>query len=127
VTAEYTLDDDGTVKVDNRCLDEDGEPAQAVGQGIPDEERAGRLEVTFLPEGLRWIPFTKADYWVLKIDSDYRYALVGTPDHEYLWLLGREPVMDAGVREEYLAEARSQGYELGGWIEPAQSGRRVDV
>lgn len=127
VTAEYSLDDDGTVKVDNRCLDEDGEPTQALGQGIPDEEHPGRLEVTFLPEGLRWIPFTKADYWVLKIDPDYRHALVGTPDHKYLWLLSREPHIDDETRSAYLAEARAQGYDLEPWIEAAQSGRRVEI
>lgn len=127
VTAEYSLDDDGTVKVDNRCLDENGEPTQALGQGIPDEEHPGRLEVTFLPEGLRWIPFTKADYWVLKIDPDYRHALVGTPDHKYLWLLSRESRIDDETRSAYLAEARAQGYDLEPWIEAAQSGRRVEI
>lgn len=127
VTAEYSLEDDGTIRVDNRCLDEDGEPTQAVGQGIPDSAHPGRLAVTFLPEGLRWIPFTKADYWVLKIDQDYRHALVGTPDHKYLWLLSRAPAMEDGARDEYLAEARAQGYDLDRWIEPAQSGRRVEV
>lgn len=127
VTAEYSLNDDGTVQVDNRCFDEDGEPTQALGQGIPDVEHPGRLEVTFLPEGLRWIPFTKADYWVLKVDADYRYALVGTPDHKYLWLLGREPRIDDATRIEYLAEARVQGYDLEPWIEPAQSGGRVQI
>src|SRR5690606_18910253 len=65
VTAEYSLNDDGTVRVDNRCLDEKDEPAQALGQGVLDQEHPGRLQVTFVPEALRWIPFTKADYWVL--------------------------------------------------------------
>jgi len=127
VTAEYSLNDDGTVRVDNRCLNEDGEPTQAVGQGIPDEEHAGRLQVTFLPEGLRWIPFTKADYWVLKIDDGYEHALVGTPDHRYLWLLGRDPHVDAVVESDFLREARSQGFELDDWIRPAQTGDRVEV
>lgn len=127
VTAEYSLNDDGTVKVDNRCLDEHGKPTQALGQAVPDDEHPGRLEVTFLPEGLRWIPFTKADYWVLKISPNYSHALVGTPDHKYLWLLSREPVMDVRTRDEYLAEARAQGFDLDGWIEAPQSGKRVAV
>lgn len=127
VTAEYSLNDDGTVLVDNRCLDENGEPTQALGQGIPDPEHPGRLEVTFLPEGLRWIPFTKADYWVLKIDDGYQHALVGTPDHKYLWLLGRDPHVDAALEARYLAEAKAQGFDLEGWIRPAQTGERVVV
>jgi len=127
VTAEYTLNDDGTVKVDNRCLDENRVPTQAIGQAVPDERHPGRLEVTFLPEGLRWIPFTRAEYWVLKIDSDYRNALVGTPDHKYLWLLSREPEIDMTLQAEYLAEAEAQGFDLDNWIEPGQSGRRVEI
>jgi len=122
VTAEYSLREDGTVRVDNRCLDEHGEPTQALGQAIPDATHPGRLRVTFLPEGLRWIPFTRADYWVLKIDPEYRHSLVGTPDRRYLWLLSRTPQLDPATREAYLAEARAQGYELDGWIEADQSG-----
>ncbi|QZY51830.1 lipocalin family protein [Leucobacter tenebrionis] len=125
VTAEYSLRDDGTVQVDNRCIDAEGEPTQALGQAEPDEDHAGRLRVSFLPEGLRWIPFTRADYWVLHIDEGYRHALVGTPDRKHLWLLAREPHIDAEAEREFLAEAREQGYDLTHWIRPQQSGARV--
>lgn len=125
VTAEYSLRDDGAVQVDNRCLDAERQPTQALGEARPDPEHAGRLRVSFLPAGLRWIPFTRADYWVLKIDPDYRHALVGTPDREYLWLLAREHRIDPAVEAEYLAEARRQGYELDAWITTPQSGERV--
>lgn len=125
VTAHYSLNDDGSVRVDNRCIDADGEPVQALGQAEPDADHVGRLRVSFLPEALRWIPFTRADYWVLKIDPEYQYALVGTPDRKYLWLLAREPEVEAAVEDEYLSAARAQGYELGDWIRPEQSGERV--
>ncbi|QIK62856.1 lipocalin family protein [Leucobacter viscericola] len=125
VTAEYSLREDGTVQVDNRCLDAEKTPTQAIGQADPDPEHAGRLRVTFLPEGLRWIPFTRADYWILKLDPEYRVALVGTPDRKYLWLLSRESQLEEAVKQAYLAEARSQGYELERWIETQQSGAKV--
>lgn len=125
ITAEYSLHDDGKVRVDNRCIDEEGEPTQAVGEAIPDEEYDGRLRVTFLPAALRWIPFTQADYWVLKIDDEYRHALVGTPDHKNLWLLSREPQISSDVEDDYLAEAVRQGFDLTDWIKPHQSGSRV--
>lgn len=145
VTAEYSLNEDGTVKVDNRCLDKDREPTQAIGQAQPDVVHDGRLQVSFLPEGLRWIPFTRADYWVLRVDGGetdgelqngdqrdgdqrddrYRTALVGTPDHKYLWLLARDPQIDPMVEQQFLAEATRQGYSLEGWIRTPQSGGRV--
>ncbi|MDT0157000.1 lipocalin family protein [Microbacterium sp. ARD32] len=127
VTAEYSMNDDGTVRVDNRCLDEEGRPTQALGQGVPDAEHAGRLQVTFLPEALRWIPFTKADYWVLRVDDDYRHALVGTPDHRHLWLLARESQITDAVEQTFLDTARDQGFDLGPWIRPTQSGQVVTV
>jgi apolipoprotein D and lipocalin family protein len=84
-----------------------------------------RLQVTFLPQFLRWIPFTTGDYWVLKIDDAYSVALVGTPDQKNLWLLAREPRIEDATKAAYLAEATRQGFDLEKWITPRQSGRRV--
>lgn len=122
ITANYTLEGDGAVRVDNRCIDKDGKPSQAIGRATPVNGQPGRLQVSFLPERLRWIPFTKGDYWVLKIDDDYTVALVGTPDHKNLWLLAREPRIDPTTQESYLAEATRQGFDLEQWITPKQSG-----
>jgi len=127
VTAEYSLNDEGTVQVDNRCLNAQGEPTQALGEAKPDPDHPARLQVSFLPSALRWIPFTRADYWVLKIDDSYRHALVGTPDRKHLWLLSRDPRIDPEVEADYLAAAEGQGFDLTEWIRPAQSGRRVEV
>lgn len=125
VTAEYTAQDDGNIRVDNRCLDDEGTPTQAIGEAVPDPEHAGRLRVTFLPAGLRWIPFTHADYWVLRIDPAYEAALVGTPDRKFLWLLSRKPHLDPAQTAEYLATAKGMGFDLAPWITTEQSGRRV--
>ena len=125
VTASYELSAGGEVVVDNRCRNAAGEPVQALGKATPDENHAGRLKVSFLPAGLRWIPFTDANYWVLKLDAEYRTALVGTPDHKHLWLLSREPHLDAQLTEEYLVEATVQGYDLRDWIRPAHTGSPV--
>ena len=125
ITATYSFNEDGTVHVDNRCFDEDGDPTQALGQASPVDDTKARLKVTFLPEFIRWIPFTSGDYWVLKIDPDYRASLVGTPDRKNLWLLARSPELPEAVREEYLAEARRQGFDLSALITPRHTGREV--
>lgn len=125
VTADYTAQDGGSLRVDNRCLDDEGKPTQSVGEAEPVEGEPGQLTVTFLPEVLRWIPFTKGDYWVLKIDPEYRVSLVGTPDHKHLWLLSRTPELAEPVVQEYLHEARAQGFELDEWMVTPQSGSRV--
>ena len=126
VTAHYSLDPDGGIRVQNRAYDGKGELQESVGDARPAQPGDNsRLEVTFLPEGLRWIPFTKGDYWILRLDQDYRTALVGSPDYRYLWLLHREPVIDATTREDYLATARELGYALDELIDTPHTGRRT--
>lgn len=118
VTAEYSLHEDGSVQVDNRSVAADGTTTQALGKAVPNVGHAGQLRVTFLPSGLRWIPFTQADYWVLKLDADYQVALVGTPDRKHMWLLARTPQLDHATEEEFLIEAVRQGFDLREWIRP---------
>lgn len=125
ITAEYSLQDDGRVRIDNRCLTSSGQPKQSVGQGTVVEGEPGQLTVTFLPKALRWLPFTHGEYWVLKIDPNYTYALVGTPDLSHLWLLGRTSTIPGTVIDEYLSFAQQQGFDLEPWITTAQDGTRV--
>lgn len=121
VSAHYTLEDDGGIRVRNRCL-RDGELEEAIGQARPIDASNSRMEVSFLPEGLRWIPFTKGDYWVILVDGGYTAALVGSPDRRYLWLLSREPRMDEITRQHYIAYARQQGFDVDRMIHTPHTG-----
>ncbi|HTN61652.1 MAG TPA: lipocalin family protein [Devosia sp.] len=125
ITANYSLNDAGNVRVHNRCFDAEGKPSQSIGEASPVDETNARLKVTFLPEYVRWIPFTDGDYWVLKLDPDYKTALVGTPDRKNLWVLSREPTLPDATLREYLDEARAQGFDLDGLITPQHTGREV--
>ena len=49
ITAEYSLQDDGDVRVDNRCFDNAGKPTQSIGRAKPVGDVPGRLKVSFLP------------------------------------------------------------------------------
>ena len=127
ITATYSLQPDGKVRVQNRALDGKGERRESIGEATPVPGSGNaKLEVTFLPEGLRWIPFTKGDYWVLRLDDDYRTALIGGPDRKYLWLLSRTPDLDATTREDLLGTARAQGYDLGELIHTPHTGNPTD-
>ena len=125
ITATYSLGPDGKIGVENRCIDKDGQPDRAVGVAIAQDETHAKLKVSFLPQYLRWIPFTEGDYWVLAIAPDYSVALVGTPDRKHLWLLARHPALPTEVVDNYLAAARTQGFDLDALITPRQSGERV--
>lgn len=122
ITASYSLNEDGSVKVLNACINAEGEIEEVEGQAKPVDDTNAKLEVTFLPKGLRWIPFTKGDYWIMRLDADYQTALVGDPERKYLWLLHRQPKMDAASIDAWLQFARQQGYDTGDMIHPHQSG-----
>lgn len=114
VTAKYSFDktNPSTIIVDNQCRKSDGTIIQSVGQAIPTDASNSKLEVTFLPKALRWLTFGKAPYWILKIDDNYQTALVGNPEHKYLWILSRTPQISEATYQSYVEEARRQGFEI---------------
>ena len=123
ITATYELDDSGAVRVLNSCIDEDGKVDASEGLARPVDASNAKLEVSFLPQGLRWIPFARGDYWILRLDEDYNTALVGEPGRKYLWLLHRSPQMGPEAKNEWLEFARMRGYGLDDMIFPLQSGQ----
>lgn len=111
VSASYVLHDDG-IAVINQCLRADGSAAVVQGEArLADPENHAKLEVSFAPEWLRWLPFVWAEYWVLHVDADYQSALVGTPDRKHLWLLSRQPFLDGDRFQHLVDHARLKGYD----------------
>lgn len=124
VTATYTLNENGNVKVDNRCLKKDGSQTQSVGEAyIQNPPYNSKLKVSFLPEAIRWIPVGRGDYWILKLDDNYQTVLVGEPKRKYMWVLSRTPQPDPAVINEYLDYAKSVGFDLSDLIQTKQSVR----
>ena len=110
VTAEYTLRDDGKIDVLNSCTKADGKLDQAAGLArIEDRESNARLKVSFFSI-LGWRPIW-GDYWIIGLDDDYRYAVVGSPDRKYGWILARERELEESVLERLFALLREQGYD----------------
>jgi apolipoprotein D and lipocalin family protein len=70
------------------------------------------LEVRFAPKWLSWFPMVWGDYWIMKLEGDYQYSLVGTPDRKYLWVLSREKQADPQVVSDLLDYAAAQGFSV---------------
>lgn len=122
VTATYTLNENGNVVVDNRCYTKEGKLTQSIGEAfIQNTPFNSKLKVSFLPEAIRWLPFGRGDYWVLKLDENYQTVLVGEPRRKYMWVLSRSPQPDQAVVNEYLEYAKSLGYDLGDVIHTKQT------
>jgi apolipoprotein D and lipocalin family protein len=74
--------------------------------------RPGALKVRFAPAWLSWAPVVWADYWVVELDPEYRWAVVGGPSLEYLWVLSRTPTMDRATFDGLRARAARRGYPM---------------
>lgn len=104
-TAHYALDSDGRVAVTNRCRTESGFDEATGNATVVEGSANGRLRVSFF-----W-PF-RADYWVIGLDPEYRWAVVGNPNRKYLWVLSRTPQLAQPLLDAALASATQQGYDL---------------
>lgn len=104
-TAEYKLKQEGYVEVTNRCL-KDGREKAVEGKAFPVAgSNNSQLEVQFF-----W-PL-KGKYYIMALDEDYQYALVGHPNRRHLWVLSRYPEIDEEVYISYLQLARKEGFEI---------------
>ncbi|MGI9054591.1 MAG: lipocalin family protein [Pyrinomonadaceae bacterium] len=111
VSAEYVVEKDGDITVINKCKTANGETDEAKGEArIKDKKTNAKLEVRFAPKILSFIPNVWGDYWILDLGRDYEYALVGSPDRKYLWVLSRTPQIDSAKYESMMQIAKEEGF-----------------
>ncbi len=108
-TAEYKLEKDGSIQVINKCYDENGEPDIADGvANIVDKKTNSKLEVSFVSFlGIR--PFW-GDYWIIGLDENYNWAVIGTPGRKYGWILSRTPSLPDETMQKIFEILKSQYY-----------------
>lgn len=106
VSAEYSLKDDGGVKVINRGFSTaENKWSQAEGKAyFVNDTSQGYLKVSFFG------PFY-GSYVIFELDSNYQYAFISGPDTEYLWLLARTPVVDDAIIEKFIAMSKARGFK----------------
>jgi len=107
VSADYSLNEDGSVRVVNRGRKGgvEGKLKEATAKGkVVDKGVNTKLEVSFFR------PF-HGDYWVLDHGDDYEWSIVGEPSGRYLWVLTREEKPSAEVLAALESRVRSLGYD----------------
>ncbi|KAL8149609.1 temperature-induced lipocalin-1-like [Apium graveolens] len=111
--ATYTLREDGTVNVLNETWS-DGKRGFIEGSAYKADNGSdeAKLKVKFwVPPFLPIFPVV-GDYWVLHLDEEYQYALIGQPSRKYLWILCRQPHLDEGIYNQLVEKAIEQGYDV---------------
>ncbi len=107
-SATYDLRDDGKITVINKgnLISDPKKVNSAKGVAwIPDKNSPAKLKVQFF-----W-PFS-GDYWIMYLEKDYKYVLVGEPSFKYLWILAREKKMDNETYNMLLKKAVDNGYDV---------------
>ena len=106
VTAQYTLRDDGGVRVINSGYTSDNVRNEAEGKAyfVTDEDLA-HLKVSFFG------PFY-GSYIVFELEKNYEYAFVSGPKTSYLWLLARQPQVSEEVMRQFESRAAELGFDL---------------
>lgn len=89
----------------NQCRTAEGDLKQVEGiaKVVPGSNGA-KLRVSFFR------PFY-GDYWILALDPDYRWVLVGESGRKYAWVLAREPRLDRATLDTVLAQAEALGFD----------------
>jgi len=117
VRANYSMRDDGKIKVLNSGYKGSltGEYSEAIGKAkIPDPiNEPGKLKVSFF-----WIFY--GDYFVLDLDKDYQWALIGSSSDKYLWILSRSPQIEDELYTTLLAKLEKRGYDVSKLIKVQQ-------
>ena len=108
VTAQYTIKENGKITVLNEGhkLEDLSKIKKSEGTAwVPDINDPGKIKVSFF-----W-PFA-GDYQIMYLNEDYKYALVGSPTLDYLWILSRSKTLDKATIEKLQSEAAKQGFKV---------------
>ena len=105
VTAEYSENSDGSIRVNNKgynYLKKEWKESIGEARFVKDKAEA-RLKVSFFKP--IW-----AGYNVIDIDEDYQYALVAGSSLKYLWILSRTTTIPESIRQRFIEKAKRIGY-----------------
>ena len=110
--AHYKLIEDNKIEVTNICRKHgfDGEISKITGNAwLVEPMITSKWEVQFI-----W-PFI-LDYWVIDLEENYNYAVIGEPDKENFWILSRKPIMEKGLLTKIIEKTKMKGYDLSNLI-----------
>ena len=121
-TAEYSLADNGLIKVFNSCTKIDNSISGAEARArIIDTQSYSKLKVTFV-KLFDWVFAFGGNYWILDVDSGYNVALVGDPSRNYAWILSRYPTLSTAQWIEAEKTFKIQGYDTCKILTSVQTG-----
>jgi apolipoprotein D and lipocalin family protein len=125
VVVHYALRNDGRIDLVNRCRTSAGkvDEARGLARKAGDGSSSAKLEVRFAPAILSFLRSVWGNYWIIGLGPEYTWAVVGTPNREYLWILSRTPEMSATSYERALEIAKGNGFDVARVVKTTNSRR----
>lgn len=109
--AEYRIVlSEGLIEVINSCNKSNGE-VDVIEARARVKESPAKLEVTFV-KFITWLWWFAGDYWIIDLDDNYKYAVVGHPSLNYLWILYRNPEIEFETLNKLKNKIKDKGYNL---------------
>jgi apolipoprotein D and lipocalin family protein len=96
--------------VDNICY-RNGVKHEAVGKAFPDPADKDKTNAKLKVEFVQTIDIA-ANYWIVRLDKDYTYAVISSPDYSYLWILSRAVVMNEALYQSIYKDLQADGFPV---------------
>lgn len=109
--ATYSANSDGkTIRVDNVCY-RNGVKHESVGKAFPDPEDTEHTNAKLKVEFSSTLD-VQANYWIVRLDKDYTYSVISSPNYHYLWILYREPHMPETLFQSLYQDLQKDGFPV---------------
>ena len=111
-TATYTVKTEGSdtyVEVNNQCTTYSGRDQSAIAKAYSQNDRNTWLDVYFTPA-------VAGSYWILDIEPNYQWVVVGEPCMKWAWILSRVQTLDPAIIQSKLAFLKTKGYDVSNMI-----------
>lgn len=128
VMAEYKTLPNGRIEVINSCGQADNSRTETIGEAkIEDSETNAKLKVSFVKIFGSYIYAFGGDYWVIDLEPNYNYAVVGHPSREYGWILSRQPSIASSDLLQITENLTAQGYDTCKFKMSSQDGGNTET
>jgi apolipoprotein D and lipocalin family protein len=107
----YTLMSSDLFSVENSCMTKDDRQIKSEGRAKPQDASNARLKVTFAKLFDNYLFWFSGKYWVIYLEPNYQYAIVGHPTRDYGWILSRTPDLSPDTLKDLVHFLRVSGYD----------------
>jgi apolipoprotein D and lipocalin family protein len=109
--ADYTVMSESLMRVTNSCTTKEDKTISSEGRAKPLDASNAKLKVTFAKIFDQYLFWFSGKYWVIYLEPNYQYAVIGHPTRDYGWILSRTPDLPEDTMKELIHFLKVSGYD----------------